>query len=147
PHLERDRVVLVLGRMARRERYKGHDTVLDAWPRVIAAVPDARLVIIGDGDDRTRLEWRASDVASITFTGFLTDDVREHFLRSSAVMVSISTGEGFGLAALEAAASALPVVGLKGTVTEELFPNGCGHVLLEAPDPWALSDALIRLLT
>jgi glycosyltransferase involved in cell wall biosynthesis len=63
------------------------------------------------------------------------------------VLVSISTGEGFGLAGLEAAASGLPVVGLKGTVTEELFPDGSGHVLLDSSEPQQLAGALIRLLT
>ena len=140
-------IVLILGRMASTERYKGHDALIEAWPRVLATVPDARLVIAGEGDDRARLEARASRNPSITFTGFLSDEDRERLLLSSAVLVSISTGEGFGLAALEAAAAGLPVVGLKGTVTEELFPNGSGHVLLDSSEPQPLADALIRLLT
>jgi phosphatidylinositol alpha-1,6-mannosyltransferase len=140
-------IVLILGRMASTERYKGHDALIDAWPRVLAVVPDAQLVIAGDGDDRARLEARAAGTASITFTGFLNDEDRDRLLRSSAVLVSISTGEGFGLAALEAAAWGLPIVSLKGTVTEELFPNGCGHVLLETSEPQPLTDALTALLT
>jgi phosphatidylinositol alpha-1,6-mannosyltransferase len=140
-------IVLILGRMASAERYKGHDALIEAWPRVLAAVPDARLIVTGDGDDRSRLEARAAGRTSISFTGFLSDEGRESMFLSSAVLVSISTGEGFGLAALEAAASGLPVVGLRGTVTEELFPDGCGHVLLESSEPQPLADALIRLLT
>jgi phosphatidyl-myo-inositol dimannoside synthase len=140
-------IVLILGRMASSERYKGHDALIDAWPRVLVAVPDARLVVGGYGDDRARLEARAAGSASITFTGFLSDEDRERLLRSSAVLVSISTSEGFGLAALEAAASGLPVIGLKGTVTEELFPDGSGHVLLDSTEPQELAGALIGLLT
>jgi len=140
-------IVLILGRMASAERYKGHDALLDAWPRVLAVVPDAQLIIAGDGDDRARLEARAAGTASIRFAGFLSDEHRERLLRSAAVLVAISTGEGFGLAALEGAASGLPVVGLKGTVTEELFPDGCGHVLLETSAPEPLADALTGLLT
>jgi len=139
--------VLMLGRMSSTERYKGHDAVIDAWPRVLAVVPDARLIIAGDGDDRVRLEARATGIPSITFTGFLSDEGRERLLVSSAVLVSISTGEGFGLAALEAAAAGVPVVGLKGTVAEELFPDGCGHVLLDSTEPQPLADALVGLLT
>jgi phosphatidylinositol alpha-1,6-mannosyltransferase len=140
-------IVLILGRMASTERYKGHDAVIDAWPQVLATVPDARLVIVGDGDDRARLESRAADTASITFTGFLSDHARERLLRSSTVLVSISTHEGFGLAALEAVASGLPVIGLRGTVTEELFPDGCGHILLDSTQPSPVAQALIGLLT
>jgi phosphatidyl-myo-inositol dimannoside synthase len=140
-------IVLMLGRMASSERYKGHDALIDAWPRVLAAVPDARLVVAGDGDDRARLERRSAGAASITFAGFLSHEDRERLLHSSTALVSISTSEGFGLAALEAAASGLPVVGLKGTVTEELFPDGAGHVLLDSSEPQQLAGALIRLLT
>jgi phosphatidylinositol alpha-1,6-mannosyltransferase len=139
--------VLVLGRMASTERYKGHDAVIDAWPRILTAVPAAQLVIAGGGDDRERLERKAAGTPSIRFTGFLTDEERDCLLASSAVLVSISTGEGFGLAAVEAASSGLPVVALKGTVTEELFPNGCGHVLLDSAELQPLAEALVGLLS
>ena len=139
--------VLMLGRMASQERYKGHDTLLDAWPRILEAVPEAKLVIVGDGDDRARLEARAAGSPSVTFTGFVPDEQRELLLRSASALVSVSTGEGFCLAALEAASAGLPVVALKGTVSEELFPDGNGHVFLESADPQHVADAVIGLLT
>ena len=37
--------------MNSRERYKGHDMLIEVWPIVRRSVPDARLVIAGDGDD------------------------------------------------------------------------------------------------
>jgi phosphatidylinositol alpha-1,6-mannosyltransferase len=142
----RQPVVLILGRMASAERYKGHDAVIDAWPRVIEAVPGARLVIAGDGDDRGRLERKAARMSSVSFVGFVSDDDRQHLLDSAAVFVSVSTGEGFGLAGIEAAASGLPIVGLKGTVSDELFPDSSGHILLDAITSESLANALIRLL-
>jgi glycosyltransferase involved in cell wall biosynthesis len=114
---------------------------------VVGAVPDAQLLVVGDGDDRARLEARAAGAPSITFTGFLPDASREALFDSATVLVSMSTGEGFGLAAVEAASSGIPVVALRGTVTEELFPGGCGHVLLDSAEPHALADALIGLLS
>jgi len=140
-------IALVLGRMAAAERYKGHDALIDAWPRVAQSVPGALLVIVGDGDDRGRLEARAAGQRSIVFTGFLSDASRQELLESAAMLVSISTGEGFGLAAIEAAACGVPVVAMKGTVTDELFPDGSGHVLLDSSDPGPLADALVALLT
>ena len=89
---------------------------------------------------------RAADLPSISFAGFVTDDQREQLLTSSTVLVSISEGEGFGLAAIEALAAGVPVVALKGTVTDELFPDGSGHLLLESQAPEPLAAALIRLL-
>src|SRR5262249_27860584 len=125
-------VVLMLGRMASSERYKGHDVLIEAWPQVLSAVPGAELVIVGEGDERGPLEARGAGCSSIRFTCFLPDREREDLLRSSAVLVSISTAEGFGLAAVEAAGSGVPVIALRGTVTEELFPGSSGHVLLES---------------
>jgi phosphatidylinositol alpha-1,6-mannosyltransferase len=139
--------VLILGRMMSTERYKGHDALIEAWPSVVAAVPAARLVIAGDGDDRVRLQARADQCAGVTFTGFLSDEARDQLLCSASVLVSISTGEGFGLVAVEAAAAGLPIVGIKSTVTEELFPDGCGHVLLDSVAAGPLAEALTRLLT
>jgi phosphatidylinositol alpha-1,6-mannosyltransferase len=144
---ERAPTVLILGRMASVDRYKGHDVLIDIWPQVQAAVPSARLMVVGDGDDRARLEARAAGSRAIVFTGFVSDDERRRLLRSCAVLASISTGEGFGLAALEAAAAGMPVVALRGTVAEELFPDGNGHVFLDTAEPHALAQALISLLT
>src|SRR5262249_27029750 len=53
---------LIVGRMAAEERYKGHDLLLEIWPEVVAAVPDATLVVAGDGDDRGRLEAKAAEL-------------------------------------------------------------------------------------
>ena len=50
---------LIVGRMAADERYKGHDSLLEIWRDVGAAVPGASLRIVGDGDDRLRLEEKA----------------------------------------------------------------------------------------
>lgn len=140
-------IVVMLGRMVRAEGYKGHDALIAAWPRVLASVPAAELVIVGDGDDRRRLEAKASPWQSVRFTGFLPDVDLQELLQSCAVLVSISTAEGFGLAAVEAAGYGVPVIALRGTVTEELFPGGCGHVLLDSTEESPLADALIGLLT
>ena len=49
---------LMVGRMVSSERLKGHDAVLDAWPEIRAAIPNARLLIVGTGDDQRRLRQR-----------------------------------------------------------------------------------------
>ena len=49
---------LIVGRMADSERLKGHDAVMDAWPLIKSLVPDAKLIIVGDGNDKSRLEKR-----------------------------------------------------------------------------------------
>jgi glycosyltransferase involved in cell wall biosynthesis len=65
--------VVIVGRMSSTERYKGHDPLILAWPRVLAEVPNASLVIVGRGDDVERLRTKAAALGlgrSVHFPGF-----------------------------------------------------------------------------
>lgn len=119
---------LIVGRMNSSERYKGHDQVLEAWPAVVAAHPDAELVIVGDGDDRARLEEKASGLClkRVRFRGQLTEREKQRELGTTDLFLFPSSREGFGLAAMEALAAGVPVLALVDTVLEELFPGDCG---------------------
>ena len=65
---------LIVGRLAGSERYKGHDVLIDLWPRIRDAVPDAHLVVAGDGDDRARLEAKAAALGDrVRFLGRVSD--------------------------------------------------------------------------
>src|SRR6202051_3900577 len=65
------RVILTVGRWDPAERYKGADTLIAALPRVLQTVPDAVLVLVGDGEDRPRLEALASDAGVADHIHFL----------------------------------------------------------------------------
>src|SRR5215467_1273629 len=54
--LQDKRVLLTVGRMDTRERYKGHDLVINAIPQLIAAGHDVVYLVVGKGDDQKRLE-------------------------------------------------------------------------------------------
>ena len=118
-------VGLIVGRMAASERLKGHDAVMDAWPEIRTAVPDAKLLIVGTGDDERRLRRRVKNehLLGIEFCGRLDDAERDRMYRSSRLLFYPSRQEGFGLAAVEAASFGVPVLALAGTVVEELFPD------------------------
>jgi phosphatidylinositol alpha-1,6-mannosyltransferase len=108
------KVLLTVSRLASSERYKGHDRVIRALPRVLAQHPDAVYLVVGDGDDRSRLETIATKAGvseQVHFTGLIeADDLPDHY-RLADVFVMPSTGEGFGIAFLEAMASGVPVIG------------------------------------
>ena len=125
---------LIVGRMASAERLKGHDSMMDAWPEIRASVPDVKLVIVGTGDDEKRLRNRATQekLNGVEFLGYISDENRDRVYQSSRMLFYPSKQEGFGLAAAEAASFGLPVLGLAGTVTEELFPPGTGAVLAKS---------------
>jgi phosphatidylinositol alpha-1,6-mannosyltransferase len=137
---------LLVGRMARAERYKGHDQVLEAWPRIRAAVPAASLVIVGGGDDEERIRGMARGVDGVEFLGRVSDSERDRLYAESRVILFPSLREGFGLVAVEAAAHSAAIVGLRGTVIEELFPGGDGPSLAESQRPEAIAAATIPLL-
>jgi phosphatidylinositol alpha-1,6-mannosyltransferase len=100
--------------MSADERYKGHDQILDAWPVVRSRIPDARLVIVGDGDDAPRLRAKAASLglaASVLFTGFVTEAQLAALYQKASVFAMPSREEGFGLVYLEAMARGVPCIG------------------------------------
>jgi phosphatidylinositol alpha-1,6-mannosyltransferase len=141
--------VLVVGRMLRGERYKGHDQLIDAWPAVMAQVPDARLVMAGSGDDVERLRAKAARspaAAGILFTGFVDGPALEALYRRAAVLALPSRAEGFGLVYLEAMAHRLPCVGSIHDAAAEVIADGQTGLLVDQDDGEAIAAALAGLL-
>lgn len=142
-------VVLVVGRMCGSERYKGHDQLIEAWPHVIARVPEAQLVIVGDGDDAPRLRQKAvqSGVGQrILFTGFVPRATLEELYRRAALFALPSRGEGFGLVYLEAMTHALACVGSVHDAAREVIVDGQTGRLVDQNDIDGLADTLATLL-
>jgi phosphatidyl-myo-inositol dimannoside synthase len=140
---------LIVGRMSSPERYKGHDAVMDAWPLIRAAVLDAKLVIIGTGQDEARLRRRVQQehLQGIRFLGRVSDAERDRAYCSSRLLFYPSEQEGFGLAGIEAAAVGVPFLGLAKTVVEELFPDGNGVVLAKDLGANSIAAVAIPVLT
>ncbi|MEV7278349.1 glycosyltransferase family 4 protein [Streptomyces sp. NPDC093111] len=133
-------LVVCVGRLCRQ---KGQDVLLAAWPEVLAAVPDARLVLVGDGPDGERL--RAAAGPSVRFTGAVADTAP--WYRAADLVVLPSRWEGMALAPLEAMASGRPVVVGDVDGARESLPPGHEELCLVPPgDPAALAAALGRLL-
>lgn len=109
------RVLLTLGRLAASERYKGHDRVIEALPSMVAAGHDVLYLVGGEGDDRARLESLACAAGvgdRVRFLGGVAGSDLPDLYRAADVFVMPSTGEGFGIAFLEAMACGTPAVGL-----------------------------------
>lgn len=137
--------LLIVGRMESTERYKGHDQLLEA----LTALPEARLVVAGDGDDRARLEAKATGLGisgRVVFTGFLSEATLAELYRRCAAFVMPSRGEGFGLVYLEAMRAGKPVLAARDSAAEEVVAEGQTGLLADPEDRPALRAALARLL-
>ena len=145
--LEGKRVLLTVGRMASCERYKGHDHVIAALPDLVRRGHDVLYLIIGEGDDRARLEEMARKVEvaeRVRFLGVLgaRDLVRAYRMADLFVMPSI--GEGFGIAFLEALASGTPALGFNVAGSRDSLAEGkLGTVISEENE---LPGTIARLL-
>ncbi|MFI5178480.1 MAG: glycosyltransferase family 4 protein, partial [Vicinamibacterales bacterium] len=139
---------LIVGRMWAEERYKGHDRLIEIWPDVRARVPGARLVVVGEGDDRSRLEARAAEAGvagAITFVGRVDDAELAGLYRACAFFVMPSPNEGFGLAFVEAMRAGKPCIAVHGSA-DEIIRDGIDGFVLE-PDAALLRDAVVRLFS
>ena len=139
----------VVGRMLSAERYKGHDELIEAWPRVVARVPDAQLVIAGHGDDVPRLREKAalSSVGpSIIFVGFVSQAVRDSLYEQAALFALPSRGEGFGLVYLEAMAHRRACVGSIHDAARDVIVDGQTGRLVDQDNVDLLADTIASLL-
>lgn len=125
--LESKTVLLTVGRTAASERYKGHDGVFSALLALVAAGHDAVYVIVGDGDDRPRLESLAVKMGlseRVRFVGVLPRERLIEAYRMADLFVMPSTGEGFGIAFLEALACGTPALGLAAAGSPDALADG-----------------------
>lgn len=142
-------IVLTVGALRSAERYKGHDELIAAWPSIVAAVPAAHLLVVGDGDDRPRLEElaRRSGVGgSITFTGFASDELLQACYARAAVYAMPSRGEGFGIVYLEAMSHGLPCIGSRQDAAGEVIEDGVTGLLVDQSNIASLRDAIVALM-
>jgi glycosyltransferase involved in cell wall biosynthesis len=137
----------MVGVVARLESEKGHPTLLEAWPAVVAAFPDATLLVIGEGSRREALETMAAELGvadRVVFTG-RRDDVPA-VTAALDVAVLPSYREALGLTVLEAMALSRPVVASNVGGIPEMIEDGVTGLLVPPHDPVALAAAIIRLL-
>ncbi len=147
-------VVVCVSRLVPR---KGQDALVHAWPRVLRAVPDAALLLVGGGPYRADLERLAADrgvAGSVVFTGSVPwEELPAHYDAGDVFAMPCRTRrggldvEGLGIVYLEASATGLPVVaGDSGGAPDAVLDGETGVVVRgrSVPD---VAAALVDLLT
>jgi glycosyltransferase involved in cell wall biosynthesis len=135
---------LIVGTLSSLSPAKALDCMLDAMPAITAAVPEARLVIVGQGPVEAELRAQAANLGlDVTWLPFEPPPAR--YLRSFDVYVLSSAWEAFPIGVLEAQACGVPqVVSAVGGTRESVVPET--GIVVPPRDPAALAEAVIRLL-
>ena len=139
----------IVARLAEAERHKGHDELILCFREVLRRVPAAQLVIVGDGEDRRRLEGVVADCEisrAVLFTGRVSEATLARLYDKLAVFAMPSRAEGFGLVYLEAMRKGLPCIASVHDAAKEVVANRETGILVDHTDPATLVGPITSLL-
>lgn len=145
PGAERAKLIVLVGNM--HTDVKGQPTLIAAAPEVVARVPQAQFVLVGDGEKRKDFEAAAQAAGvgpNFMFLGRRTDVA--DILAACDIAVLPSAAEGMPNAVLEYMAAGLPVVATAVGGNLEVISDGATGLLVPPHDSVALAQALARLL-
>lgn len=137
----------IVGNVAALVPHKGQRYLIDAAARVVRVVPDARFVIVGDGELAESLERQIKHLnldKHVFLTGFRPDALSWH--KGFDIFVMSSTTEGLGTSALDAMACGRPLVTTRAGGLAEVVVDGETGLVVPVRDPDALAAAIVGLL-
>lgn len=135
---------------ARLKRYKGIDVLLRAFATVAPRHRQVRLVLAGDGEERSALEALARELSitdRVSFLGAVPPEHMSTLLAEAGALVLPSRTEGLPLAIVEGMACGLPIVATAVGGIPEVIRSGQNGLLVEPENPGQLAEALEVLLT
>lgn len=146
---ENQPVVLTVNRLCSTESFKSYDQVIAALPSIKKRIPDVRYIIVGKGDDQTRLEQdiqKQQLQESVTLAGFVPDDDLCDYYNLCDVFAMPSKLEGFGIVYLEALACGKPVLGGNQDGAVDALCEGKLGALVNPDDSQEIAQTLIEIL-
>jgi phosphatidyl-myo-inositol dimannoside synthase len=141
--------------VARLEKHKGVDTVLQALPAIVERAPDVHYAVAGSGRERESLEQLARDLGMadrVRFLGEVSERDLPALYNLAAAYVGVSRRaerigvEGFGIALVEASACGVPVVAGNSGGVPDAVRDGETGILVPPEEPAAVVEAVCRLL-
>ncbi len=139
----------LIGYFGRLKKYKSVDHLLHAIPLVQKSIPEIQAVIIGEGDDRPRLEALSKELGlekCVKFTGFVSKDEKVKLLQQMWVKVTPSSKEGWGLTVLEANACGTPVIASNVPGLRDAIKDNETGLLYEYGNVEELGSKLLEVL-
>ena len=138
----------VVGNIAALVPHKGQRHLVEAAHLVVRDVPDARFLILGEGELRDPLTRQIRDYRlekHVLLPGFRTDVLG--CLKGFDLFVMSSVSEGLGTSLLDAMACARPIVATEAGGIPEIVEDGVNGLLVRPRDHEAMAAAIVRLLT
>ena len=139
---------IVIGKIARLFKLKGHDDLLAAAPSLVHSCPRIKLLLVGDGPWRTRLESRAQTLGlkkQVVFAGLVPPTEVPRLVGIMDMLVHLSLREGLPRALPQALAAGRPVVAYDVDGAKEVCIDGETGFLLRPGDLAGLQERLLRL--
>ena len=157
--LQGRKVILTVGRLSTKEKYKGQDTVIQCLPQILNYVPNAVYLVVGDGDDRHRLDMLVRKIGvdgKVIFADRVLDEELPEYYAACDVSAMLSRevrtrnggtlGEGFGIVFLEAGACGKPVIGGRTGGIPDAVLDGVTGILVDPNDHNAVVKAIVSIL-
>ncbi|MGD1873868.1 MAG: glycosyltransferase family 4 protein [Mastigocoleus sp.] len=151
--LSNNPIILTVGRLNER---KGHDTVIQAMPKILSKVPNATYLIVGDGLESENLKSLSQKVGvekAVIFAGEVSEEDLPAYYQLATIFTMISRQppgshevEGFGIVYLEANACGLPVVAGRSGGTPDAVVDGETGFLVDPFSVEELATAIMKLL-
>ena len=138
--------VIIAGRLSWE---KAHKYLLQAWPKILQSVPEARLVIVGDGDERKNIEKIIDELnikSTVELKGMLSHDKTLYEIKKSEIFVCPSLAEGLGNVFIEAQACGTPPIGTNVGGIPDIIKDKENGLLIEPKNSEQIADAIIELL-
>lgn len=138
----------IIGIISRLAPEKGHVYLIEAFKELLVEIPDAQLIIIGDGKSESGLKRRVRELGIENAVYFFGETLNtKEFLGIMDVFTRPSENEPFGLAIVEAMIMGVPVVATDAGGFKTILGQGKFGILIPPKNVIALKDALKRILT
>lgn len=138
--------ILFVGRL---HPVKGVQYLLGAMKMVHQELPEAKLILVGDGEEREHLENLTDSLGirgCVEFAGRVPHERVKDYMNQAEVFVLSSLSEGFPVTILEAMACGLPVVATRVGGVPDIIKNGTNGYLVDTMNQEQIAEALLNLL-
>ena len=125
-------------------KHKGFNLTVDAARTLEASQPNIHFILVGDGEEKTRLEQQASGLKNITFTGKQSN--MGDWFSAADLLVHSSYSEGLGSVILEAIGAGLPVIGSNAGGIPDIIDHEVSGLLFESGNAHELANAIARVV-